>query len=54
MQYILQEHLHEDGHNRWPKHVAVHAVYNTMNLRICICVVSRISHKELRHNFCST
>ena len=23
----FKEHLPEDGHNRWPKHVAGHAVY---------------------------
>ena len=28
------ERLPEDGHNRWPKRVAVHT---TINLRICIC-----------------
>ena len=26
----------EDGHNRWPKHVGGYAVYNTINLHICI------------------
>jgi hypothetical protein len=30
-------HLPEDGHNSWPKHVAGYAVYNTINLYICIC-----------------
>ena len=29
-------HLPEDGH-KWPKHVAGYAVYNTVNLHICIC-----------------
>ena len=24
------------GHNRWPKHVAGYAVYNMINLHICI------------------
>jgi len=33
----FKEHLPEDGHNRWPKHVAGYAVYNTINLHICIC-----------------
>jgi len=33
----LQAHLPEDGHNRWPKHVAGYAVYNEINLRICVC-----------------
>ena len=29
--------LPEDGHDRWPKHVGGLAVYNTINVRICIC-----------------
>jgi len=33
----FKEHLPEDGHNRWPKNVAAHTVYNTVNLHICIC-----------------
>jgi hypothetical protein len=37
VQYILQKNLTENGHNRWPKHVAGYAVYNTINLHICIC-----------------
>ena len=38
MFYVIsfKEHLPEDGHNRWPKHVGRYAVYNTINLRICI------------------
>jgi hypothetical protein len=31
----FKEHLPEDGHNRWPKHVAGYAVYSTINLHIC-------------------
>jgi hypothetical protein len=27
----FKEHLHEDGQNKWPKHVAGYAVYNIMN-----------------------
>ena len=30
------EHLPEDGHNSWPKHVAGYAVYNKINLHICV------------------
>ena len=33
----FKEHLPEDGHNAWPKHVAGCAVYNIINLHICIC-----------------
>jgi hypothetical protein len=32
----FKEHLPEDGHNRWPKHVGGYAVYNTINLHIRI------------------
>jgi hypothetical protein len=36
MYYIIQVHLPEDGHNRWPKHGG-YAVYYTINLlHICI------------------
>jgi hypothetical protein len=31
-----KEHLPEEDHNRWPKHVAGYTVYNTINLHICI------------------
>jgi len=37
MQYILQKHLAEDGHNSWPKHVGCYAVYNTVSVHICRC-----------------
>jgi len=30
------EHLREIGHNKWPKHVAGYADYNTINLHICM------------------
>ena len=41
------EHLPEDGHNSWPKHVAGHTVYTTVNLHICIyALVDFISHNE--------
>jgi hypothetical protein len=30
----FKEQLPEDGHNRWPKYVAVYAVYNTTNWHI--------------------
>jgi hypothetical protein len=33
----FMEHLPEDGHNKWPKHVGDYAVYNTINLHICLC-----------------
>jgi len=32
----FKEHLSDDGHNRWPKHVLGYALYNTMNLHIGI------------------
>jgi len=33
----FNEHLPEDGHNRWPKHVGGYAVCTAVNLHICIC-----------------
>jgi hypothetical protein len=33
---FFKEHLPEDGHSRWPKHVEGFAVYNTLNLHICL------------------
>ena len=33
----FKEHLPEDGHNRWPKHVGGYADYNTVNLLILVC-----------------
>jgi len=30
----FKEHLPEDGHNRWPKHVGGCDVYNIVNLHI--------------------
>jgi hypothetical protein len=30
----FKEYLLEDGHSRWPKHVAGYAVYNTINVHI--------------------
>jgi len=33
----FKEHLPEEGHNRWPKHVADYAVYNKINLNIRLC-----------------
>jgi hypothetical protein len=32
----FKEQLLEDGHNRWPKHEAGYAVYNTVSLHISI------------------
>ena len=32
----LKEHLPENSHNRWPKHVGGYAVYNKINLHICM------------------
>jgi len=37
----FKEHLPEDGHNSWPKHV----IYNAINLHICICTGCR-SHRQ--------
>jgi hypothetical protein len=33
----FKEHLPEDGHNMWPKHVTIYAVYNKINVHICVC-----------------
>ena len=33
-------HLPEDGHNKWPKGVEGYAVYNIINLHICIGICS--------------
>jgi hypothetical protein len=30
----FKEHLPEDGHNRWPKHVAGYVDYSVINLHI--------------------
>jgi hypothetical protein len=40
------EHLPEDGHNRWPKHVAGYAVCITINFHICMYTCGRISNNE--------
>ena len=42
---FFKEHLPVDGHNRWPKHVADYALYDTINLRIGICTCF-VSHNE--------
>ena len=42
----FKEHLLEDGHNRWPKQVGGYAIYNTVNLRVCICTYWSISRNE--------
>jgi len=34
----FKEHLHEDGHNKWPKHVVGYACYNIINLHVCVCI----------------
>ena len=36
----------EDGRNRWPKHVAGHAVCTIINLQIIFALVGRMSHNE--------
>jgi hypothetical protein len=33
----FEEYLPEDGHNRWPKHVTGYAIFNAINLHICVC-----------------
>ena len=38
---LVTLYLTEDSHDRWPKHVAGYAVYNTLNLHICICTGCR-------------
>ena len=35
-----------EGHARWPKHVASYAVYTIINLHICVCTVGFTSHNE--------
>jgi hypothetical protein len=37
VQYIVQRTPPNNGHNRWPKHVTCCAIYNTINLHICVC-----------------
>jgi len=32
----FKEHLPEDGHNKWPKHIVGYAGYNVINLHICL------------------
>jgi len=32
----FKKHLPEDGHDRWPKRVGSYAVYNTINVQICM------------------
>ena len=34
----FKEHLPEDGHNRWLRHVGDYTVYKVINLNICICM----------------
>jgi len=34
----FKEHLPENGHDRWPKHVTGYAVYNKINLHICVSI----------------
>jgi len=34
----LKEHLPEDAHIKWPKHVAGYTVYTKINLHIFICI----------------
>jgi hypothetical protein len=36
----------EDGHNRRTKHVGGYAVYNTLNLHICIGTCWSVCHDE--------
>jgi len=42
----FKKRLHEDGRNRWPKHVGGCAAYNTINLHKCICTDCFVSHTE--------
>ena len=39
------EHLPEDGHSRWPKHVGGYTVYNTVNYLTVYALVGFTSHK---------
>jgi hypothetical protein len=36
--YSFKEHFPEDGHNRWPKHVAGYVVCITINLHVYIYI----------------
>jgi len=35
----FKEHLPEEGHSRWPKHVAGYVEYKIINLHICMVKV---------------
>jgi len=52
MQYILQRHLTEDGHNSWLKHVGCYAVYKTTNLYILYAIVGFVSHIKMSLFLC--
>ena len=41
----FKEHLPEDGHNSWPKHVAGYAVYNK-KIYISVYALGRVSHND--------
>ena len=34
----FKTHLPEDGYNSWPKPLGGYALYNVINIRICICI----------------
>jgi hypothetical protein len=58
----FKEHLPEDGHNRWPKHVAGYSEHNIINQHISVCtcwlflirnhLCTVIDHFKLRGMFC--
>jgi hypothetical protein len=43
---LFKDHLLEDGHNSWLKHVGGSAVYSTVNLCICRSIAGHISHNN--------
>jgi len=43
----FKEHLPEDVHNRWPKHVGGYAVYNTKFYISVYALFGHVSHNEL-------
>ena len=50
----VKEHLPEYGHNSWPKHVAGYALYNAINLLICIYTCrSSFSHWNISACSCN-
>jgi hypothetical protein len=51
----FKEHLPEDGHTRWPKHLGNYTVYNTINLHTCthtcwsLCLTMNHQYMVMNH-----